>query len=269
MFVKHQGEGGEPTVLVHGIGSSHGIWGDMLGELGRGRDLLAVDLPGFGDSPSLPEGQRTLAGLADAIEAEMDREGWKQANLTGHSMGGWLVLELASRGRALRTVAISPVGGAVPEEAQRSRRALGMDRRGAMFAKRLPDAVLRGLFGTGLSRRLLLRNQMTRAQDVSPERLVYATRTMGKATSFDELHEEIAGSHDLIEENRERFGRIASPVLVVWGADDKILPATGGPRITEAIPGAELHLMPGVGHALLLDHPEQLARAVAGFLDAG
>ena len=256
-------------MLVHGIGSSHGVWDDMLPELGRDRELLAVDLPGFGESPPLPEGRRTIAALADAIEAEMDREGWNQANLVGHSMGGWLVLELASRGRALRTVAISPVGGAVPEEAKRSKRAIGLDRRAAMLAARLPDSVLKGLFGTGLSRRVLLRSQMTRAQDVSPERLIYATRTMGKATSFDEMLEEISGDNDLIERNRERFGRISTPVLIIWGTKDRSLPATGGPRLTEAIPGADLHLMPDVGHALLLDHPEPLARLVTDFLEAG
>jgi len=270
MLVKRQGEGGAPddrVVLVHGIGSGHGVWDDMVPELGRGRELLAVDLPGFGNSPPLPEGQRTLAGLADAIEAEMDREGWKRAHLVGHSMGGWLVLELATRGRALRTVAISPVGGAVPEEAKRSKRTLGLEHRASLLAARLPDTVLKGLFGTGLSRRVLLRNQMTRAQDVSPERLVDATRTMGKATSFEELLEEISGDHDLIERNTEGFGRISSPVLVIWGSDDRILPAAGGPRIAEAIPGAELHVMPGVGHALLLDHAEPLTRLVADFLE--
>ncbi len=258
----------EPMVLVHGIGSSHGVWDDMVGELGREHELLAVDLPGFGDSPPLPEGQRTLTAVADAIEAEMDRKGWKKAHLVGHSMGGWLVLELARRGRALRTVAISPVGGAVPEEAKGSRRAISEDRRGALFAKRLPDAVLKVAFGTKLSRRFFLRNQMTRPQDVSPERLIYATRTMEKATSFDEMLDEISGANDQIERNRERFGAISSPVLIIWGTEDRVVLPAGGPRLAEAIPGAELHLMPGVGHALLFDHPEPLARLVTGFIDA-
>lgn len=268
MFVEHEGEGGEPTVLVHGIGSSHEVWDDMLDELGRGRDLLAVDLPGFGDSPPLPEGQRTVAGLADAIEAEMDREGWKRANLVGHSMGGFLVLELASRGRAIRTVAVAPVGGVVPEEAKRSQRMIAMERRGGALGSRVPAAMLKVIFGTGLSRRLLLRSQMSHGQNVRPERLVYAVKTMGKAKSFDELLEDIEDRYDLIEGNRERFGRISTPVLVIWGTDDRILPAAGGPRLAEAIPDAELHLMPGVGHSPLFDHPEPLARLVAGFLDA-
>jgi pimeloyl-ACP methyl ester carboxylesterase len=176
------------------------------------------------------------------------------------------VLELASRGRALRTVAISPVGGATPDEARSSRRSIALDHRGSLVGARLPDVVLKALFGTGLSRRFFLRNQMTRAQDVSPERLVYAVRTMDRATSFDELLDEISGANDLIERNRERFGRISSPVLIIWGSEDRVLPATGGTRLAEAIPGAELHLMPDVGHALLLDHPEPLARLVSDYL---
>ncbi|MBA2546062.1 MAG: alpha/beta hydrolase [Solirubrobacterales bacterium] len=271
MFVKRQGERGEPddrVVLVHGIGSGHEVWDDMTPELARHHELLSVDLPGFGESPPLPESQRTLTGLADAIEAEMDREGWKRAHLVGHSMGGWLVLELAARGRALRTVAISPVGGATPEEAKRSRRPLVADRRAAQFAEHLPDFVLRGVFSTGIVRRLAVRNQMTRGEVVSPERLIRAMRTMGRAESYDEMITQISGDRDLIERNTERFGGISSPLLLIWGSEDRILPAAGGARLKAAIPGAELHEMPGVGHAPHFDHPEQLTRLVADFIAA-
>lgn len=256
-------------VLVHGIGSGHTVWDQMAPELARGNQLLKLDLPGFGDSEPLPPAQRTLPGLADAIEAEMDAAGWKRAHLVGHSMGGWLALELASRGRAVRTVAIAPVGGATPDEAKRTHRRISGDHRATLVAARLPEGVLRGLLAPGFVRQVALRNQMSRGRDVSPELIAEAIRVMGGARSFDELEQEISGGDGLFERNAARWARISSPTLIIWGTGDRILFATGGPRLREAIPGAELHEMAGVGHAPVLDHPEPLARLVTEFIRAG
>lgn len=263
MFSVRSGKG-EPVVLVHGLGSCHEIWDEMLPQLQPGHELLAVDLPGFGQSPPLPE--PSLEGLADAIESEMDAAGWKRAHLVGHSMGGWMVLELASRGRALRTVAITPVGGSADDELKVGRRNVTADRKGALFADKLPDAVLRAIFATGPVRKLAVRQQMTRGQDASPDRLFRATRTMAAARSFDEMNAAINGGGGLIESNAERFGRIDTPVLIVTGAEDRIVLPAGGPRLRDAIPGAELLELPGVGHAPVLDRPEEIGRIAAEFL---
>ena len=73
--------------------------------------MLAVDLPGFGHSPPLPAGQPcTPEALADAVEAAMDAAGFETAHLAGNSLGGWIALTLARRGRARTVTAISPAG---------------------------------------------------------------------------------------------------------------------------------------------------------------
>ena len=107
----HRGGAGEPLVLVHGIGHTWRGWRPMLPALERHFDVLAVDLPGFGHSPPLPAGQAcTPEALADAVEAAMDAAGFETAHLAGNSLGGWIALILARRGRARTVTAISPAG---------------------------------------------------------------------------------------------------------------------------------------------------------------
>src|SRR5918998_1246787 len=102
----HRGGVGEPLVLIHGVGHTWRGWKPMLPLLERDFDVLAVDLPGFGRSASLPAGtEPTPEALADAVERAMDAAGFGRAVLCGNSLGGWIALELARRGRAGPVVA--------------------------------------------------------------------------------------------------------------------------------------------------------------------
>src|SRR5918995_6284377 len=107
----HRGGSGEPLVLIHGIGHTWRGWKPMLPELERRFDVLSVDLPGHGHSEPLPAGtESTPEALADAVERQMLGAGFDSAHLAGNSLGGWISLELARRGRARTVTAISPAG---------------------------------------------------------------------------------------------------------------------------------------------------------------
>jgi pimeloyl-ACP methyl ester carboxylesterase len=116
-LTRHRGGSGQPLVLVHGLGLSWRSWQPVLDTLEGRHDVVAIDLPGFGDSPRLPDrAAPTPARLADAVEAELDRLGLDAPALVGNSLGGWVALELARRGRAARAVVISPSGLESPPE---------------------------------------------------------------------------------------------------------------------------------------------------------
>src|SRR3954454_24723218 len=102
---------GPPLVLIHGICSPGQMWDPVLDRLARERDVIALDLPGFGASPPLP-GHRspTVAAQADAVAAFVDGLGVEGAAVAGNSMGGGVALELGARGWASAVVAISPIG---------------------------------------------------------------------------------------------------------------------------------------------------------------
>src|SRR4051794_17142717 len=107
----HRAGSGEPLVLIHGIGHTWRGWKPMLPLLERRFDVLAVDMPGFGHSDPLPPGvDSTPEALADAVEDEMGRAGFDRAHIAGNSLGGWVALELARRGRAETVTALSPAG---------------------------------------------------------------------------------------------------------------------------------------------------------------
>src|SRR3954469_17571642 len=74
--------------------SSWRRWKPLLPMLTDRHDVIAVDLPGFGTAPPLADRTPTAAGLADAVEAELDRLGLGRVHVAGNSLGGWIALEL-------------------------------------------------------------------------------------------------------------------------------------------------------------------------------
>ena len=103
--------GGEPLVLIHGLGGSHVVWEPVVPLLAPERDVIAVDLPGFGDSPELPEGTKpTAAALAQAVARCLDELKLEAPHVAGNSLGGWVALELERMGHARSVTAIAPAG---------------------------------------------------------------------------------------------------------------------------------------------------------------
>ncbi len=100
---------GTPLLLVHGLGASWPSWAPVLDDLARHRDVVAIDLPGFGDSAPLP-GKVTFAALTDAVADFIAAEGLDGVDTVGSSMGARIVLELARRGVGGDTVALDPGG---------------------------------------------------------------------------------------------------------------------------------------------------------------
>jgi pimeloyl-ACP methyl ester carboxylesterase len=107
--IGHRGGGGEPLLLLHGLGLTWRSWTPVLAELERAHEVVVMDLPGFGDAPRL-RARPTVAALADTVAAELDRAGFAEVHAAGNSLGGWVAFELARRGRARSVVALSPAG---------------------------------------------------------------------------------------------------------------------------------------------------------------
>src|SRR4051794_41634827 len=112
----------EPLVLIHGFSGTAGIWEPILPALREHHDVTNVNLVGQCGGDPFPDGVTpSLNALADGIEADMDKAGIEKAHLVGNSLGGWLALELAHRGRALTVVALSPAGGWEPGSREEKR----------------------------------------------------------------------------------------------------------------------------------------------------
>src|ERR687895_2446628 len=102
---------GEPLLLLHGTGGSRRHWAPVRPRLAERHELLAVDLPGHGDSDPPPDdGDHTPVGYAATLARFLDEIGIGAVHIAGGSVGGWTALEMAKVGRARSVVAIAPAG---------------------------------------------------------------------------------------------------------------------------------------------------------------
>lgn len=250
---QYRGGSGEPLVLIHGIGHTWRGWKPMLPLLERDFEVLAVDLPGFGRSPSLPPGiEATPEALADAVEGAMDEAGFQKAVLCGNSLGGWIALELARRGRATSVVAISPAGLQHKRERGWGRNIL-LGMRWAARNLPAPDPLLRSRLGSIL----FAGPVVARPWRLDPNDFAEVLRLFADAPGFlDTLPHTFEGQPEGLNE-------IDVPVRILWGTRDLLLLPRQAKRFERLIPNAELRYLEGLGHTPMSDDPELLAELVA------
>jgi pimeloyl-ACP methyl ester carboxylesterase len=237
---------GSPLVLIHGLGGSKRIWEPVTERLAAERDVVAVDLPGFGESDVLPEDVTpTPANLGAAIGQLCDELGLEGYHLAGNSLGAWAALELAKAGNAASVLAISPAG--------LWRSALGPRRFDShAFAHRLGP-----LFGA-LVASPSLRTRFLRTTVGHPERLTAEEgraliRDWIDAPGYDAANDEMRAH---VFENPEL---VTVPTTVAWGTLDRLVRP---PRPERMPPGARYVELPDVGHTPTWDDPELVARLI-------
>ena len=102
---------GEPLVLVHPLGADRGVWEPVMDLLAGEHDVIAVDMPGFGESAELAsEVPATPEAIAATIAATLDSLGLARAHVAGISLGGWVALEFGKTDHALSATGINPAG---------------------------------------------------------------------------------------------------------------------------------------------------------------
>lgn len=245
--------GGEPLLLIHGIGSHGGVWDPVAEFLVPHHDVDAVDLPGFGRSESMRRARYHVDGLADAVVAHLDELGWDRPYVAGNSLGGLISLELARRGRARAVVAISPGGAARGWEYTLARAQLGAMRIGAKLLAPVADQVA----GSSAGRMLLAGTVMARPHRADPQWLAEATRNFASGEGFEQVARQFDFGRALA-----RFTQIEVPVRIAWGSRDTVLLPRQAERFAALIPDCELVVLPGLGHTPMSDDPERVAEAI-------
>ena len=242
---------GEPLLLLHGIGSGLRVWDPIIPLLTPYLDVIAVDLPGHGDSP-LMEGDAPpdATAFARALAAFLDSLGIETAHLAGNSLGGWTALELAKLGRARSVVCLSPAGLWRGQTPLYDRIVFRVSRWWARATLPVAPALLAGSLG----RTLLLGVMFGRPWKLSPGASLDIVRTFVGAPGFEPTFRATL---------RERFsgGRmIQAPVTVAWGERDHVLLA-GLARLRDELPPQTQWLtVPGCGHVPTYDDPGRVAR---------
>jgi pimeloyl-ACP methyl ester carboxylesterase len=255
----HAGGTGEPMVLLHGFTDTWRAWTPLLPALERHHSVFAPTLPGHYGGPPYPAGMRlSIPSTIDMLERQLDERGIERAHLVGSSLGGWLCLELAARGRALSVVGICPAGCwdyGMPAP----RSVLLYFRRNDLLLKvGGPLHLIPMVARRPRSRALALRELVARPQRVSATAAYAMFLGSAGCTVLAEALR-LAASGDMFGE----LGPIDCPVRIAYGTRDRLIRwpkhYTG---IRKRLPDADYVALEGLGHLAMWDDPELIARTV-------
>ena len=244
---------GAPLVLIHGLGHHRNAWAPVFDVLARDFDVIAVDLPNFGESPSHRWGQRlSIENFCRDLEANFAHWGIARPHIVGNSLGGAIALELAARGSAASVTALSPAGFLGPVNRIQTAAAIGLIR--ARAAAPLP--LLRALSRTPGGRRLAGLGLYAHPERVPAEAALADLVNLKYCSGFGRTFV------------RNVFYRFASPVpvgvTIGWGTRDRVLPFSSAARALARIPDARLVPLVGCGHVPMFDDPAAVVRAIRG-----
>ena len=254
MQLHHVRRGTGPTLLlIHGLGSQGHAWDPVLDPLARERDVVVIDLPGFGASAPLPAGVTPTPGaLAGSVAAFLAGLGVERAHVAGNSLGGWVALELARLGRASSATLISPAGF----WSEGDRRYASATLRASRWLARHLAGVGRHVLASAAGRTLLLSQVFARPGRMPAEVAIAQARAFIQAPGFDATFSACAAPGSGFRGGAD----VTCPVTIAWGDRDRLLWPRQARRAAAALPGARLVSLRGCGHTPMWDDPPQVAR---------
>ena len=254
---EHHGGSGPPLVCLHGITDTWRTWELVLPALERHHEVLAPTLAGHAGGP--PLGEITDGALADAVELAMDEAGFETAHLVGNSLGGFVALQLAARGRARTVVAFAPAGGWAQDD--ESYDLLDFQAQMQLAAKAAAPHV-DALLASPEGRRRATEYITTNFEHIPAELLAHQIRGVAACSGALPLIDYARGESWSLDAKQ-----ITCPVRVVWGTDDKLLrwPSAAVRYRNEWLPQADWVELDDVGHCPQLDVPLEAAQLILGF----
>ncbi|MFQ5611961.1 MAG: alpha/beta fold hydrolase [Anaerolineae bacterium] len=224
-------------ILIHGAGGSHLHWPAGLRRLPQ-TNVYALDLPGHGRSGG--EGRTTIEAYTDAIMALVEGLSLNRVTVAGHSMGGAITQTLALR---------------------RPGWLEGLILVGTGARLRVAPAILDGILADAPTAIDLICS-WAYGPNTPPELL-----EAGRQAMLDLKPEIIHGDYRACDafDVMQKLDQIRQPTLVIAGSEDKLTPPKYSAFLADKIPGARLVTIEGAGHMMMLEHPQAVARAFAGF----
>lgn len=254
---------GPVLVLVHGLAGSFENWREVIEPLARTHTVIAPDLPGHGASAA-GSGDYSVGALAAGLRDLLVALGKERATLVGHSLGGGVAMQFSYQFPEMveRLVLVSS-GGLGPEVSSILRAAAlpGADPFIALTADlggRVAPPIARGLTALGLRPSAdvaeVLRGYGTL---VDPER---------RASFLATVKAVIGTGGQRVAATDRLYLAEAVPTLIVWGEDDRIIPAKHGEDAHRHVPGSRLEIFEGVGHLPQVEAPLRFVRTLEDFI---
>ncbi|ATG52086.1 alpha/beta hydrolase [Brachybacterium vulturis] len=245
---------GSPLLLVHGLGSGLRSWDPIIDALAARREVIAVDLPGFGQTAPLP-GEVSIATLADSVARFIGEEGLDGIATAGQSMGGRIVLELARRGIGGDTVALDPGGFWNKRELA----IFGYTLRPSIALVRALRGALPALLDNRVSRTALLAQFSAHPWSLTRQTVLPDLLGLADATATD-------AAMDALTKGPTQQGAppetVPGRVTIGWGRRDLVTVPRQAHRAVAAFPNATLHWFPRCGHFPQWDAPHEAVELI-------
>ncbi len=238
---REAGEGGTPAVFVHGAGASSAIWLGVMHRFARQRRVIAVDLPGHGQSPP---GAKTIEEHRDAVGATCAHLCLPASILIGHSLGGLVVIDAALSWPDKIAGLVVVMSGA----------RLGVS-----------ELVFQALAAENWPGWPEMMGEMSYSPATPAD-----VRRRSVAITCVASREQTEADFRAVRayDARPRIGAIKCPTLVITGEDDKMAPAKWGEALAAGIPGARHAHLAHCGHMPMHERPDELSALLSEFLNA-
>jgi len=245
---------GHPLLLISGIGYGGWYWRKLAPDLAAHFQVITFDNRGAGGSDK-PDGPYTTAMMAADTIGLLDGLGITRTHVLGHSLGGYIAQEVALARPDLVSkliLAATTTGGPnvipiTPEAlkviADRSGDPVELFRRGVAvstgpgFAERHPDVV----------------------------EALWAYRASNPVPAAQYAAQVIAGAQHNAE---ARLGNIRCPTLILFGAEDKVVPPSNAELLAQKVTGAQVKILPGLGHHMAIEDPKTIVAIIVDFCHA-
>ncbi|PET76681.1 alpha/beta hydrolase [Bacillus sp. AFS001701] len=247
---KDQGKG-KPIVLIHGFMGSHAYWEKVIPKLAEDFRVIAIDLPGHGDSTSIKE-EHSIEDYADMLKDLLDQLNINQVTLFGHSLGGYITLAFAERysnylnGFSLIHSTAYPDS----EEAKKGRMA-NAEKVKNEGVKNVVDGLIPKLFSP--------KNIQKNSSEIDiAKQIGYKTSVDGTVKALISMKNRPDRNHVLNDTNL--------PVLLLAGKDDQIIP----PEKTFSVQKENIKTstLNNAGHMSMYESPEELVNEMKGYLSS-
>lgn len=253
-MIDSETKGSGPTLLlVHGLGSTRNAWAPVVPLLEPHRELIILDLPGHGASAA-EEDSGTFAGLVRSVREFMDQHGLRGVDMAGSSLGARIVLELARQGGVGAVVALDPGGFWQGWERTYAGTSLGA----SVGMLRLSRPLIPTLAHNAVSRSALLAQLSARPWALDGDLVEGELKSLAETRTVDALIQDLTVG----PAQEGPAAPDSGPVVIGWGAHDRLCLPQQAHRAEAAFPSARLHWFKGSGHFPMWDEPEETAQVI-------
>lgn len=243
---------GEPLILLHEFGSNKESWNALLPYLNSQYQVIAVDLPGFGESSKNPDKNFTIASQTQRLQRFIKQLGLSQFYLAGNAMGGAIAGEYAAKHphRVKGLWLISPAGVQAAEASE--------------FDTHLEETGDNVLVAQSIEQFDAMENWLYFTPPKVPGLIKSGLVILAKndADFTDYAYEDLLSDWTPLEDALENLD---IPVLITWGANDRITHVSGAQVLADILPDVELQILPKCGHLAMLEYPELSAKKFIAF----